>query len=104
MAWPTKVARNAPTMPSTVVKMKPLGLFGPGESSRAMMPATKPTTMIQMMPPIIVLPKNPDQKSGQKPVRKFNFRRHPPIGGQMMDDLRHLLAQSVQQVDPRQSG
>jgi hypothetical protein len=25
-------------------------LFGPGESIRAMMPATKPTTMIQIMP------------------------------------------------------
>jgi hypothetical protein len=42
-----KVARNAPTMPSTVVKMKPLGLFGPGAKMRAMMPAMKPITMIQ---------------------------------------------------------
>src|ERR1043165_4546260 len=50
MAWPIHVARNAPAMPSTVVRMKPAGLFGPGESIRAMMPATKPTTMIQIMP------------------------------------------------------
>ena len=42
-------------MPSTVVKMKPLGLLGPGESSRAMMPATKPTMMIQMMPLMTVV-------------------------------------------------
>jgi hypothetical protein len=40
-------------------RMKPLGLLGPGESSRAMMPATKPTMMIQMMPPMtVVLPQN----------------------------------------------
>ena len=31
-------------MPSTVVRMKPDGLFGPGDRMRAMMPATKPTT------------------------------------------------------------
>ena len=30
--------------------MNPLGLFGPGDKKRAMMPATKPTTTIQMMP------------------------------------------------------
>jgi hypothetical protein len=30
--------------------MNPLGLFGPGERMRAIMPATKPTKMIQMMP------------------------------------------------------
>jgi hypothetical protein len=42
-------------MPITVVRMKPLGLLGPGESNRAMMPATKPTMMIQMMPLITVL-------------------------------------------------
>jgi hypothetical protein len=29
--------------------MKPLGLFGPGDRIRAMMPATKPTTMIHNM-------------------------------------------------------
>src|SRR5215470_18265250 len=50
MVWPMKVARKAPAIPSTVVRMKPLGLFGPGESSRAMIPATNPITMIQMKP------------------------------------------------------
>src|SRR3954447_16125929 len=44
-----KVARKAPAMPSSVVKMKPRGSFGPGERKRAMMPATNPITMIQMM-------------------------------------------------------
>jgi hypothetical protein len=29
--------------------MKPLGSFGPGESTRAIRPAMKPTMMIQMM-------------------------------------------------------
>ena len=56
MACPIQVARKAPAMPSTVVRMKPLGLFGPGESSRAMIPATKPTMMTQMMPLMTVTP------------------------------------------------
>ena len=30
IAWPMKVARNAPAMPSTTVRMKPLGSFGAG--------------------------------------------------------------------------
>jgi hypothetical protein len=30
--------------------MKPLGLLGPGETSRAIIPATKPTMMTQRMP------------------------------------------------------
>jgi hypothetical protein len=34
--------------------MKPVGLFGPGDNKRAMMPATKPITMIQMMPDTMV--------------------------------------------------
>ena len=51
-AWPMKVARNAPAMPSTMVRMKPAGLLGPRDSSRARMPATNPTMMIQsMLPP-----------------------------------------------------
>src|SRR5262245_29475153 len=48
-AWPRKVATNAPTMPSTVVRMKPVGLLGPGASRRAITPAMKPTMMIQRM-------------------------------------------------------
>src|SRR5262245_26962326 len=48
-AWPMNVARKAPAMPSAVVRMKPLGSFGPGESTRAIRPATKPIMMIQMM-------------------------------------------------------
>src|SRR6185437_7002224 len=55
MAWPTHVARSAPAMPSTVVRMKPDGLLGPGERTRARMPATKPTMMMEMMPPMIAV-------------------------------------------------
>jgi hypothetical protein len=44
-----KVARNAPAIPRIVVRMKPLGLFGPGDRRRAIMPATKPTTRIQII-------------------------------------------------------
>jgi hypothetical protein len=47
------VATNAPAIPSTVVRMKPFGSFGPGESTRAIRPATKPMMMIQMMFPTI---------------------------------------------------
>jgi hypothetical protein len=36
-------------MPSSVVRMKPLGSSGPGDRNRAMMPTLKPITMIQMM-------------------------------------------------------
>jgi len=32
-----------------VVRMKPLGSFGPGETTRAIRPAMKPMMMIQMM-------------------------------------------------------
>ena len=35
--------------------MKPLGLFGPGDSKRAMMPAMKPTMMIQSKPPMLMV-------------------------------------------------
>ena len=49
MVWLMKVATKAPAMPSSVVRMKPLGSFGPGERKRAMMPAMNPITMIQMM-------------------------------------------------------
>jgi len=37
-------------MPRTTVNTNPVGLFGPGDKNRAMMPATKPTTTIQMTP------------------------------------------------------
>jgi hypothetical protein len=49
MAWPINVATNAPTTPRIVVRMNPDGLLCPGERSRAIMPATKPIKMIQMM-------------------------------------------------------
>jgi hypothetical protein len=44
------VARNEPTIPSTTVRMNPEGLLGPGDSIRAMIPATKPTKMIHSTP------------------------------------------------------
>src|SRR5262249_8846328 len=44
-----KVATKAPAIPSAVVRMKPLGSFGPGESTRAIRPAMKPMMIIQMM-------------------------------------------------------
>src|SRR5689334_5333941 len=39
-------------MPRTTVRMKPDGLFGPGDKKRAISPATNPTTMIQIRPPM----------------------------------------------------
>jgi hypothetical protein len=42
-------------MPRMVVRMKPLGLFGPGDRNFAITPATNPTMMIQIMPPMTVI-------------------------------------------------
>src|SRR5436190_9474723 len=44
-----KVAMKAPTIPSAVVSKNPFGLFGPGESQRAIRPAMKPTMTTQMI-------------------------------------------------------
>src|SRR2546430_12191908 len=107
MAWPIQVARNAPAMPSTVVRIKPLGLFWPGERMRAMMPATKPTTMIQIMPPISV----PFQcingeaarrarrgvRAASDPARQFVLVRQPSVRRQMVDDIGQELAEAFQQ-------
>src|SRR5450631_27428 len=117
MAWPMKVARNAPAMPSTVVRMNPLGLFGPGESSRAIIPAMKPTMITQRMPLMaVVLP----QKSriammirdtrgdgaariaASDPARQFAFGRHPSVRRQMIDDVGQVLAEATQQFVARQ--
>jgi hypothetical protein len=48
MVWPRKVATKAPTMPRMVVRRKPVGLFGPGDSRRAITPARNPMRMIQI--------------------------------------------------------
>jgi hypothetical protein len=106
MAWPMKVARNAPAMPITVVRMKPDGLFGPGESMRAMIPATKPTMMTQMMPLMdVVLPQW--NNGSQVPLTRsdaaghFVVVRQPPIRRQVVDHLRQILAEAVEQVVAR---
>src|SRR5215203_2392406 len=49
-ACPAKVATNAPTIPRIVVRMNPDGSFGPGCKNFAMMPATKPIIIVQIMP------------------------------------------------------
>src|ERR1700730_3961312 len=111
MAWPIKVARNAPAMPSTVVRRNPLGLFGPGESSRAMMPATKPTMMIQRMPLMldVLFIKNGVRTNGlrreaSKLARHFAFGRQTPFRRQMVDHIRQLLAEAGKQFLARHSG
>src|SRR6478672_2766856 len=105
MAWPMKVARNAPAMPSTVVRMNPPGLFGPGERIRAMMPAIKPTTMIQMMPLMAVVPFQCSMMSDRcsEPAGQFFLVRQPAVGRQMIDDVGQILAQPLQQIIARQS-
>ena len=72
IVWPMKVARKAPAMPSTVVRMKPVGVFGPGDSQRAIRPATKPTKMIQMMPLMTVASA---RSAGDAP----GYRRKPAL-------------------------
>jgi hypothetical protein len=49
IARPRKVATTPPTIPSTVVRRKPCGLLGDGDSYLAMKPATAPTIMAQMI-------------------------------------------------------
>src|SRR6266403_5360631 len=105
MAWPMKVARNAPAMPSTVVRMKPLGLFGPGDSNRAMIPATKPTMMTQRMPliSVVLLLKNRGSKSlASNPARQFVFGRQPSIRRQVVDDIGQIPAEAGEQIVARQ--
>jgi hypothetical protein len=53
-------------MPSTVVRMKPEGLFGPGETKRAMMPAIKPITMTHRKPMVtlFILTSSPRVRGG----------------------------------------
>src|SRR6185437_10997284 len=102
MAWPIRVARNAPTMPSTVVRMKPLGLFGPGERKRAMMPATKPTMMIQIKPPMLmVVVLSPQMKIKSEPAGNLVLSWQAPVRRQMVDHLRQILAEAVEQVVAR---
>src|ERR1700732_3937080 len=111
IAWPMKVARNAPTMPSTVVRMNPLGLFGPGESMRAIMPATKPTRITQRMPLMAVvlsLTKNRSRRAGveavtSEPVRYLAVGRQPAVRRQMIDHLRQIAAEAVEQFVGRQA-
>src|SRR5436309_572392 len=104
MAWPIKVARKAPAMPSTVVRMNPLGLFGPGDSNRAMIPATKPTMMIQRMPLMVVVLRLKSQsfkKPASNPARQFAFARQPPIRRQMIDHVGEILAKALEQFVAR---
>src|SRR5436309_5581967 len=103
MACPMKVAKNAPTMPSTVVKIKPLGLFGPGDSNRASIPATKPTMMTQRMPLMVCRPflESGHLARGQrcsqlKPVGYFVFVWQPAIRRQVIDGLGQVLAEALE--------
>ena len=43
-------------MPRIAVRMKPPGLLGPGEMNLAMMPATKPMMMVQMIASMVRVP------------------------------------------------
>src|SRR3954453_19586689 len=105
MAWPMKVARNAPAMLGVVVRMKPLGLFGPGASQRAMRPATKPTTMIHNRPPMLmsVLPfLNASIRFRLNSARDLVLGRQPSVRRQMVDHLRQILAEAGEQFVARQ--
>src|ERR1700688_396232 len=115
MAWPIAVARKAPTMPSTVVRMNPLGLFGPGDSSRAMIPARKPTMTIQRMPlmiAVLFLKKQGlkylkligfSRISLLKAPRYFVFGRQPSVRRQMVDHVGQMLAEAREQFVARQA-
>src|SRR5258708_21319612 len=100
MAWPIKVATKAPAIPSTVGRMNPVGLFGPGDSNRAMIPAMKPTMMIQRMPLMVVvlsLKRQSFKKPASDPARQFGFARQPPVRRQMIDHVGQILAEALEQ-------
>src|ERR1700730_1047304 len=103
MVWAIMVARNAPAMPSTVVRRNPLGLFGPGESSRAMMPATKPTIMIQRMPLMAVVLSLENACCPSEPACQFAFGRQASIRRQVVDHLGQLLTEAAKQFLARQA-
>ncbi len=44
---PIKITRNAPALPSIVVRIKPFDFFGPGINMRVMTPAINPIRMLQ---------------------------------------------------------
>src|SRR5580693_8155570 len=100
-AWPMKVATNAPAMPSAVVRRKPAGLLGPGASSRAMTPATKPTNTIHRIP-MICLWLDPVVGASNDPVH-FVGCRQATLGGENIDRLGQLFAEAGQQLLARQS-
>src|SRR6187551_1266502 len=100
-------------MPSSVVRIKPAGLFGPGESMRAMMPAMKPTTMIHRMPLISVPLRCVDDdaerrglravETASNPARQFVLVRQPSVRRQMIDDVGQILAEALQQIVARKA-
>src|SRR5450432_3099603 len=100
MAWPMNVARKAPAIPSTVVRMNPLGLFGPGDSSRAMIPAIKPTMMTQIIPPMafVLFKKIRDSD------RHFVRTRQPSVRRQLVDHVGQMLAEAREQFVARHAG
>ena len=67
IARPIKVATTLPTMPNTVVRMNPCGLFGEGEIQRAMNPAIAPITIAQIICMLRLLNKGPGAR------RKLHF-------------------------------
>ena len=94
--------------------MNPLGLFGPGESSRAMIPAMKPTMMIQMNAAHGCRPFQGSMMSErgatrsalsrrQSRPRQFVLVRQPPVRRQMVDHVGQILAEALQQFVARQS-
>src|SRR5690349_17305301 len=89
-------------MPMIVVRMKPEGLLGPGEIRRARMPAMKPTMITQMMPPMFVLPKQQRRDyAASQPAGEFIVGRQPALRCQMIDHLRQILAEALQQLVAR---
>src|SRR3954470_7633265 len=97
------VARNAPTMPSTVVSRNPDGVLGPGATIRAMMPATKPTRMIQRMP------MRASWRLVTGTIRSHHTRhlvrsRHAALRRHVIDHRRQLSTQFRQQVIARHAG
>ena len=89
-------------MPRTVVRIKPVGLLGPGDNNRAMIPATKPTIMIHrntahVSPSFLKTWHSKSRTAEITAGPTTRFRRQPPIRRQMVDDAGQILAEAREQ-------
>src|SRR5262245_55845778 len=101
-------------MPRAVVSMNPWGVLGPGESQRAIIPATKPIRIIQrMLMPAPICHSGSNQRMklyrsivhrrahASKQALSLLVGRQPPVRRQLIDHLRQILTEAAKQFVAR---